>query len=74
METQDSDIMTPSEACRFLRVSLPTLRDAVRRGQIPSIRIGNRWRVLRAALLRYLEGSAEQQPKRPIRTWANRLR
>jgi excisionase family DNA binding protein len=68
-------IMTPAEAAAFLRICIPTLRDAVRRKTIPAIYVGKRWRVSKAALLRYLEGTAVQEPQRiAMRRWGQRPR
>lgn len=61
------DIMTPDEAAAYLRVSLPTLRKAVRRKDFPVLWIAGRWRVSRATLDAYLSGKSTQVPTRTRR-------
>lgn len=51
------EVLTPEEAAAYLRVSRPTLLKAVRRGEVPVLHIGARWRVSRAALDQYLAGA-----------------
>ena len=47
--------LTPKEACRLLGLSRGLMYEAIRTGQIPSIRIGRRILIPRAALERLLE-------------------
>ncbi len=54
-------VMTVPEAATFLRVGRTACYEAVRSGQIPSIRIGRSIRVPRAALERLLSGERDEQ-------------
>lgn len=49
-----SEVLTVEEAATILRIGRSTAYEAVRRGEIPSIRIGGRIRIPRAALDRLL--------------------
>ena len=51
----ESLVLTVSEAARLLRLSKTTTYDQIRQGSIPSIRMGKRILVPRAALMRMLE-------------------
>lgn len=55
------EILTPDEASRFLRVSLATLRKAVKRGDFPVLHVADRWRVSRVVLEGYLEGRTQRE-------------
>ena len=48
-------VLTTEEAARYLRVSRGSAYEAVRTGQIPSIKIGRSIRIPRHALLRMLD-------------------
>lgn len=50
------EIMTLSEAAKFIRVSEKTLGERARRGRIPSQKVGREWRFLRHALEEWLSG------------------
>ena len=50
------------EAGQLLGLSRQGAYDAVRRGEIPSIRLGRRLVVPKAALLRIIDGAAPQSP------------
>ena len=51
-------VMTVEEAAEILRISRNTAYEAVKRGDIPSIRIGRRVLVPRTALEKMLRGEA----------------
>ena len=51
----ESLVLTVGEAARLLRLSKTTTYDQIRQGSIPSIRMGKRILVPRAALMRMLE-------------------
>ena len=55
MNLSESFVLTVSEAARLLRLSKTTTYDQIRQGSIPSIRMGKRILVPRAALMRMLE-------------------
>lgn len=54
-ETNNRLTLTPKEACKLLGLSRGLMYEAIRTGQIPSIRIGRRILIPRAALERLLE-------------------
>lgn len=47
-------VLTVEEAALFLRVGRTSAYEAVRTGQIPSVKVGRQYRILRAALLDWL--------------------
>jgi excisionase family DNA binding protein len=55
MEIREREVLTVEEAAVFLRLSRGTAYEAVRRGDIPVIRIGRRLLVPRVRLLAMLE-------------------
>ena len=56
-----SHVMTVEETAEFLRISRNSAYEALRRGEIPYIRIGRRLLVPRAALVQMLERAGKQQ-------------
>jgi excisionase family DNA binding protein len=50
--------MSVEEAATMLGVGRDAGYEAVRRGQIPALRVGRAWRVPRAALMKILEAPA----------------
>ena len=54
-----NDVLTLSEAARFVRVSQKTLGEMARSRQIPCQKVGREWRFLRQALEGWLRGKAE---------------
>ena len=59
------EAMTIGEAADFLRISKSHAYEAAARGQIPAFRIGTRWIVPRAKLMKLLEegGLTETAPE-----------
>ncbi|MFC1982484.1 helix-turn-helix domain-containing protein [Chloroflexota bacterium] len=55
MNPNESLVLTVGEAAKLLRLSKTTTYDQIRQGSIPSIRIGKRILVPRAALMHMLE-------------------
>jgi excisionase family DNA binding protein len=53
----DDDVLTVSEAAKFLRIGRNQLYDAIGRGEVPHLRVGRTIRLLRSALQRSLGGS-----------------
>lgn len=51
-----SRVLTAAEVAEVLRVDVDTVVAAIDRGELPGNRIGEHWRVQRAALLRWLSG------------------
>jgi excisionase family DNA binding protein len=64
-EDEKSLVLTVLEAARLLRLSRGLAYEAVRLRQIPSIRIGRRILVPRAALMRLLDGGLPDSPRNP---------
>jgi len=54
-DTNDSLVLTVGETARLLRLSKTTVYDQIRQGSIPSIRMGKRILIPRAALMHKLE-------------------
>ena len=54
-DSNDSLVLTVGETAKLLRLSKTTVYDQIRQGSIPSIRIGKRILIPRAALMRKLE-------------------
>jgi len=52
---KESLVLTAGETAKILRLSKTTVYDQIRQGSIPSIRIGKRILIPRAALMRKLE-------------------
>jgi excisionase family DNA binding protein len=48
------DVLTVAEAAKFLRVGRNSVYEAVRRNELPSVRIGRRLLIPKAALTRFL--------------------
>ncbi len=56
-ENTNVSVLTVEEARKLLRLSRGLMYEAIRTGQIPSVRIGRRILIPRIALDRKLEGS-----------------
>ncbi len=57
------DVLTSREACELLRISRPTLRNLIKKGEISAFKIGNNWRIMRTELERYVrEKSTTRRP------------
>ena len=57
----DSAVLTVAETSRVLRVSKASVYEGIRRGEIPSLRLGRRLLVPRAGLVRLLHGERGQE-------------
>lgn len=55
MNERDSLVLTPIETAKLLRIGRGTVYEQIRIGVIPSIRMGRRILVPRAALMKMLE-------------------
>lgn len=55
MNERDSLVLTPIETAKLLRIGRGTVYEQIRIGAIPSIRMGRRILVPRAALMKMLE-------------------
>ncbi len=54
----DLDLLTPDDVCALLKVKKSWLYDTVETGAIEAIRLGTQLRFRPSALLRYLDGRA----------------
>lgn len=59
MENTYSEVMTTTEAMRYLKISRKTLLKLVRNGEIPAKKVGKDYRYLRSEIDRYLRGASE---------------
>ena len=50
MEKQGDQTMTPQEVADFLRLSLRTVMEKLRKGELPAVKVGRQWRISRSAL------------------------
>jgi excisionase family DNA binding protein len=50
----ESPVWTPAEAAPYLKVSINTVHELCRTGQLRAIRVGRQWRILKADLDAYL--------------------
>lgn len=48
--SSDHNLMTVKETSELLRIPVPTVYYHIKKGTIPTIRIGGRWRILRDRL------------------------
>lgn len=55
--TTTPEVLTSTEAARYLRVTPDTIRRLVRQGRLPAARVGDRMRITRAAIDAFLEGA-----------------
>jgi excisionase family DNA binding protein len=56
----DSEVMTSSEAMRFLRISRSAFYEALNRGEIPSFKVGAQYRFRRSTLTAWIERQEQQ--------------
>jgi len=49
-QTSNHNLMTVKETSELLRIPIPTVYYHIKKGIIPTIRIGGRWRILRDRL------------------------
>lgn len=52
-----SEVLTLSEAAKFIRMSQKTLGEMAREGRMPCQRVGREWRFLQEALENWLSGN-----------------
>ena len=55
-------VLTPDEVCPILHMGRSAVYEAIRRGDIPTIRIGRRWLIPKAALIRMLSDAGAEAP------------
>jgi methylglyoxal synthase len=55
-EPPNHNLLTVKETAEYLRLPLSSLYSLVRRGQIPAIQIGSRWRIKKSSLSGYVRG------------------
>lgn len=62
MNDHDSLVLTPLETARLLRIGRGTVYEQIRVGAIPSIRMGRRILIPKAALVKMLESAKIEGP------------
>lgn len=60
--SDESLVLTPVETAKLLRIGRATVYEQIRLGTIPSIRMGRRILIPRAALMRKLEAPGDGAP------------
>ncbi len=55
--TTESPYLTIAEAASYLRVSLRTAYGLAERGELPTVRVGGQYRILRDELAEWLDAS-----------------
>jgi excisionase family DNA binding protein len=60
-----SDVLTLDEAAARLTIARKTLRDWVRAGKFPGLKVGREWRVLASDVEAYLQEAIKRQ-RRPV--------
>jgi excisionase family DNA binding protein len=59
------EVMTVTEAAKYLGISGDTLYRYLGEGAIPAFKLGNRWRFKRGTLDRWLEAQIQQHTASP---------
>jgi excisionase family DNA binding protein len=59
--TAKSEVLTPVEAARFLRVKKSKLLELAQKGRVPARKIDDEWRFLRSALKDWLRGTPDSR-------------
>lgn len=54
-------VLNIEEAAKVLRVSVPTLREAIHRGQVPALRVGNQFRLWQPTLVHQMSQLPQRQ-------------
>lgn len=60
MEKQGDQTMTPQEVADFLRLSLRTVMEKLRKGELPAVKVGRQWRISRSALESKISSPAKE--------------
>jgi len=60
---EESAVLTVDEAASLLRISRGSAYEAVKTGELPTLRIGRRLLVPRARLMAMLEAGGEERPR-----------
>jgi methylglyoxal synthase len=68
-ESPNHNLLTVKEAAHYLRLPLSSLYYLVRRGQIPAIQIGGRWRIKRSSLEGHVLSKDMKVPKLSGSSW-----
>ena len=50
------EYLTPQDIADTLKISVQKVRNMVRAGELPAIKVGRQWRVRKADFEKYLEG------------------
>jgi excisionase family DNA binding protein len=54
-----NEFYTPKEISSILKISVQSVRNLIREGKIPAIKVGKQWRVRKVDLERYTKGESE---------------
>jgi excisionase family DNA binding protein len=60
------EVMTLAEAAAFLRVPVSSVVELASTGQLPARKIGNDWRILKAAIVDWLRRPQAEQPSKSM--------
>jgi excisionase family DNA binding protein len=52
--TSDYEVLTPKEVCEMLHIHRATLYKLIRKGKLPSFKIGGDWRFRQDVILRWI--------------------
>jgi len=56
-------LMTPQEVCAYLKISRRTLYTLIKKGRIPTVKVGGQWRFKYGEVYEYLRGDVLSQPR-----------
>lgn len=62
----DDDVITVIEAAKLLKVGKNAVYDAIKRGELPHLRVGKHIRLSRQAVMRALNSCGPQDPKKGL--------
>ncbi|OBB53131.1 helix-turn-helix domain-containing protein [Mycolicibacterium fortuitum] len=52
------EVLGREEAANYLKISLPTFMDLIKRGELRAAKVGRQWRIKRSWIEEYLENAA----------------
>ena len=64
------EVMNVDQAARYLGVTPDTLYKYLLEGRIPAFKLGNRWRLKKTTLDRWMERQSQSREHRPSRSMA----
>jgi excisionase family DNA binding protein len=57
--------VTADEIAKLLRLNIKTIRAALKRREIPAVRVGQQWRISRQIVITLLEGKSVPRARSP---------